>query len=78
MPTNAPRPHAGRVGTGAAAAALEHAREHGLLLGKGGLYGNVIRLAANTGCELHLKLENLQPINAYKLRGAANAVALLF
>jgi len=24
-----------------------------------------------------LKLENLQPINAYKLRGAANAVALL-
>jgi len=27
--------------------------------------------------EIHLKLENLQPINAYKLRGAANAVALL-
>jgi len=27
--------------------------------------------------DLHLKLENLQPINAYKLRGAANAVAML-
>jgi threonine dehydratase len=27
--------------------------------------------------EVWLKLENLQPINAYKLRGAANAVALL-
>ena len=27
--------------------------------------------------EVFLKLENLQPINAYKLRGAANAVALL-
>lgn len=27
--------------------------------------------------EVYLKLENLQPINAYKLRGAANAVAML-
>ncbi|HEV3090325.1 MAG TPA: threonine/serine dehydratase [Candidatus Cybelea sp.] len=27
--------------------------------------------------EIYLKLENLQPINAFKLRGAANAVALL-
>ena len=27
--------------------------------------------------EIRLKLENLQPINAYKLRGAANAVAAL-
>src|SRR6516225_1541562 len=27
--------------------------------------------------EIRLKLENLQPINAYKLRGAANAVAML-
>src|SRR3954465_15035023 len=26
---------------------------------------------------IRLKLENLQPINAYKLRGAANAVAML-
>jgi threonine dehydratase len=30
-----------------------------------------------TGCEIYLKLENLQPINSFKLRGAANAVALL-
>ena len=29
------------------------------------------------GPDIRLKLENLQPINAYKLRGAANAVALL-
>src|SRR5438128_2896220 len=27
--------------------------------------------------DIRLKLENLQPINAYKLRGAVNAVALL-
>src|SRR5947208_14032089 len=27
--------------------------------------------------DIRLKLENLQPINAYKLRGAANAMALL-
>src|SRR4029453_8327414 len=27
--------------------------------------------------DIRLKLENLQPINAYKLRGAANAIALL-
>jgi threonine dehydratase len=30
-----------------------------------------------TGPEIWLKLENLQPINAFKLRGATNAVALL-
>ena len=29
------------------------------------------------GPEIWLKLENLQPINAFKLRGAANAVAML-
>ncbi len=27
--------------------------------------------------DIRLKLENLQPINAYKLRGAVNAVAML-
>src|SRR5207244_10197942 len=27
--------------------------------------------------DIRIKLENLQPINAYKLRGAANAVAML-
>src|SRR6202051_2525915 len=27
--------------------------------------------------DIRLKLENLQPINSYKLRGAANAVAML-
>src|SRR6516225_8128637 len=29
------------------------------------------------GPEIRMKLENLQPTNSYKLRGAANAVALL-
>lgn len=38
----------------------------------------LVRLALGPGApEVHLKLETLQPINAYKLRGAANAVARL-
>jgi threonine dehydratase len=38
----------------------------------------LIRLDLGPGSpDVRLKLENLQPINAYKLRGAANAVALL-
>jgi len=28
-------------------------------------------------CEIHLKLENLQPIGSFKLRGASNAMALI-
>jgi len=34
-------------------------------------------LHGTAGPEIWLKLENLQPINAFKLRGAANAVAML-
>ena len=38
----------------------------------------LIRLELGPGRpDVRLKLENLQPINAYKLRGAANAVAML-
>ena len=38
----------------------------------------LIRLELGAGHpDIRLKLENLQPINAYKLRGAANAVAML-
>jgi threonine dehydratase len=38
----------------------------------------LVRLELGAGSpDIRLKLENLQPINAYKLRGAANAVALL-
>jgi threonine dehydratase len=38
----------------------------------------LVRLQLGPGApDIRLKLENLQPINAYKLRGAANAVALL-
>src|SRR5947199_10020663 len=37
----------------------------------------LIRIELGRDCpDIRLKLENLQPINAYKLRGAANAVAL--
>ncbi|MFL5297165.1 MAG: threonine/serine dehydratase [Phenylobacterium sp.] len=47
------------------------------------VYGTAIRtplvkLELGAGFpDIRLKLENLQPINAYKLRGAANAVAML-
>ncbi|MGQ0740943.1 MAG: threonine ammonia-lyase [Alphaproteobacteria bacterium] len=38
----------------------------------------MVRLELGEGFpDIRLKLENLQPINAYKLRGAANAVAML-
>ena len=38
----------------------------------------LVRLQLGPGFpDIRLKLENLQPINAYKLRGAANAVAML-
>jgi len=38
----------------------------------------LLRLELGEGFpDIRLKLENLQPINAYKLRGAANAVAML-
>src|SRR3954471_7359352 len=38
----------------------------------------LVRLEMGAGFpDIRLKLENLQPINSYKLRGAANAVAML-
>ena len=38
----------------------------------------LLRLELGAGYpDIRLKLENLQPINAYKLRGAANALAML-
>src|SRR3954454_17249310 len=37
----------------------------------------LVRLDVGHGPEIWLKLENLQPTNAYKIRGAANAVARL-
>lgn len=37
----------------------------------------LVRLASDdTTCEVYLKLENLQPIGSFKLRGAGNAMAL--
>lgn len=36
----------------------------------------LVRFQGDAGsCEIHLKLENLQPIGSFKLRGAANAMA---
>jgi threonine dehydratase len=37
----------------------------------------LLELQGTTGPRIFLKLENLQPINSFKLRGAANAVAML-
>jgi threonine dehydratase len=36
----------------------------------------LVRCNAEAPCELHLKLENLQPIGSFKIRGAANVMAL--
>ena len=36
----------------------------------------LIRLHVDAPCELWLKLENLQPIGSFKIRGAANAMAM--
>lgn len=36
----------------------------------------LVRLNVDGGPEIYLKLENLQPIGAFKIRGAANAIAL--
>jgi threonine dehydratase len=36
----------------------------------------LIRCYAEAPCELYLKLENLQPIGSFKIRGAANVMAL--
>jgi threonine dehydratase len=37
----------------------------------------LLRLNAEAPCELYLKLENLQPIGSFKLRGATNAIRAL-
>ena len=36
------------------------------------------QLSKLTGCEVLLKLETIQPTGAFKIRGAANAIAQLF
>jgi threonine dehydratase len=54
---------------------IEQARER---IAKTIIRTPLVRLDLGPGFpDIRLKLENLQPINAYKLRGAANAVALL-
>ncbi len=41
------------------------------------LHTPLVRLNADAPAEIHLKLENLQPIGAFKIRGARNAIARL-
>ena len=54
---------------------IEEARER---IGGTVLRTPLVKLDAGSGApEIYLKLENLQPTNAYKIRGAANAVARL-
>jgi threonine dehydratase len=36
----------------------------------------LVRLQVDAGAEIYLKLENLQPINSFKIRGATNAIML--
>ena len=36
----------------------------------------LVRLHADAPAEIYLKLENLQPVNSFKIRGATNAVLL--
>jgi len=38
------------------------------------LHTPLVRLNAAATAEIHLKLENLQPIGAFKIRGARNAI----
>src|SRR5215467_1540275 len=57
---------------------LDEIKEAGHRIAKTIVRTPLVRL--NLGADfpdIRLKLENLQPINAYKLRGAANAVAML-
>lgn len=37
----------------------------------------LLELQGTSGPRIFLKMENLQPINSFKLRGAANAIAML-
>src|SRR5438067_10030448 len=58
--------------------ALEEIREARARIAKTIVRTPLVRLELGSGFpDVRLKLENLQPVNAYKLRGAANAVALL-
>jgi threonine dehydratase len=54
--------------------AIESARER---IAGAAVRTPLVRLHVDGPAEIWLKLENLQPINAFKIRGAANAVAML-
>src|SRR3981189_64074 len=57
---------------------LQEIREARKRIARTSIRTPLVRLELGAGFpDIRLKLENLQPINAYKLRGAANAVAML-
>jgi threonine dehydratase len=57
---------------------LAEIRDARVRIAKTVIHTPLVRLELGPGFpDIRLKLENLQPINAYKLRGAANAVAML-
>src|SRR3981189_2361505 len=57
---------------------LHEIREERERMARTSIRRRLVRLELGAGYpDIRLKLENLQPINAYKLRGAANAVAML-
>src|SRR5947209_12320024 len=66
------------IGDGIHPIELEEIREARKRIAGTAVRTPLVRLELGSGFpDIRLKLENLQPINAYKLRGAANAVAML-
>jgi len=56
--------------------ALGQVREAGRRIAGSAIRTPLVRLTAfDTAAEIYLKLENLQPIGSFKIRGAANAIA---
>ncbi len=64
---------AGEPDAAAAARALELSREHGVLVGKGGLYGNVLRIAPPMTLTADEAAEGLGALTA-ALRGVQDEV----
>lgn len=61
----------------ARAISLDDIQEARIRISRTVLRTPLVRIETATRDDIYLKLENLQPTNAYKIRGAANAVALL-
>lgn len=65
------------AGRSLSAVTLEAAKDARDRISSAAVRAPLLRLPADIGhSEIHLKLENLQPIGSFKIRGAANAMAL--